>query len=872
MFMNNITSLLTDWAYGREDAEATDSPTTTTSQHQHHNNHANTNAVLVDQQQSYIPTFSMSSNQQQNDFRNLFRQTLNQHHHSRNNLRSTLEEEEHSSKVLEKTRSLILNISNDDLSEIMSFLGKREIFQFSLSCKHFYNIIFCENVSNFSLWRILCVRDKIIEPSCYDGFSKPRNSELSDNDISNYYYDPYRDLYLNYENNIGCSQCDWFCKFDLIKLEWTLNDNILSQLIEKIKSKEICIVTALQCFPDRTKNKGNASDILNQLLGITNAFPSSLSEEDTELPCLYMYTRPLCRVRKSHKGKNQNVLFIRAYNLFDYDNETDLNIEEDIFDCSNESNLSSINNLRKNLMRFIILFSSTVIVCKDKSDDSWMYNLDNLIEPTHDPPLFGSYSSMPSLLVCSMDTSTKVSNSSNRTSSIELDDLMLEIKDRISENKNQSLNFMSVLLNWFGKIHGITVNMNNFARLSYDDELWCFVNDISSKLQFGWSISRWDQVKSNGETCRHYLEHCVAESNQTRQSDITNGHMLDNGSVLYEKILNDFAKALLEKQMQKSIEFYQRAVKADLNPACPLEMEAIVKLSEMNAEAAIRMFTQTVAPACFPSQVIEEVEQLLKHGINNNFRILWRENARNSENYCQQVWEACFKWMKAEFDCPGDKEDFCTLFESRFFSSLNVYLQNAIGTRKIFVMNFCSKQYLEDYIIPTHPSIRELCHNIMGAVEALTLQETIEVDKNRSQLQKLSAIRLKLLTIENNMERLKEEIHVREEDMRVSEEQSGVIEDRMKRLGLKYEKSLLGRISSIRKLYIDSALISLQSNIEAHKKFSEEYEQLNSRGFNRTHIEYDMLLKSFYHRKDFENAKERRAHFFFMQQQSNLKI
>ncbi|KAF0974554.1 hypothetical protein FDP41_006586 [Naegleria fowleri] len=795
----------------------------------------------------------------------------------------------HQETTFQQKTSKLLSLPFDGMVEILSFLQKKDIFFMSLISKHFYNMIFCQSVSNFPLWRVLCVRDGLITPHSNENDNRSETSHEDDEEnnyssdnrsdhncqigMNHYFFDPYRDLYLNYESDIGTSQCEWFCKFDLVKLEWVLSDNVL-QLLEKIINKEICVVTALQCYPDSTKYKGNASQVLNQLLGIREAFPKSLTEQDSELPCLYMYTRPLCRVRKSQsKGKNQNILFLRAYNLFDDEHDSNVSLDdEDLFGCNDESNLASVNNLRKTLMRFIILFSSTVIVCKQSECPSWLYRLDSLIEPIHDPPLFGAYSNMPSLLVCSLHTASPSQSSSSPKENVEIYDLLDEIRHIIVHNKNQSLNFLSIILNWFGKIHGINLNVKNISNESYDEDLWCFVNDITSKLQFGWSISRWDRIKSNGEICKLFFSKCVSETNEHRTTNITHGNLFVDGNMFYENIQNKFAKTLLEKEMQRSLEFYQRAVKADLNPANPLEMEEIVKLSEMHAEAAIRMFTQTVAPACFSSQTIEEVEQSLKHGINNNFRILWRENARNSENYCQEVWEATFKWMKAEFESPSTHDDFCNLFESRFFSSLTLYLQNAIGTRKIFVMNFCSKQYLEDYIIPVYPCIRNICQNIMAAVEGLTFQETVEIDKQRSQLQKLSAIRLKLLTIENTIDRLKEEIHVREEDLKKSEEQSGVIEDRMKRLGLKYEKSLLGKVSSIRKLYIESASLSLQNNIELHKKFDAEYEQLNSVGFNRTHIEYDILLEEYYKRKLFVDAKDKRKNFFSHLHPNNMNV
>ncbi|KAL9653166.1 hypothetical protein ABK040_006382 [Willaertia magna] len=875
-------------------------------------------------------------------------------HYSTNNNNNDYNNNNATSLVIKSATINLTSLPNDAFVEILSYLNKTDIFHAAITCKHLYQMIFYESTSNFTLWKVLCLRDKILvaAPKMTTNFSNNNNSStintifnnnhttminsnhnLNNNNLNDanktlknkklmkkeYNMDPYRELYLNYENTIGKSTCEWFCRFNLIKLEWELNLEILNNIISKIQNKEICIVTALQCSPERN-GYSYASQIVNNLLGIDGAFPdyinhnnnASVYKNDEEileddntstLPCLYMYTRPLNRIRKSlEKGKNQNVLFLRAYNLFE-DEDDDIfknhdfnsdNSENNTF-CNNESNLSSINHLRKCLMRFIILFSSTIIICKEEHNNHWINDLDNLVDPVSEPPLFGTFNR--SLLVCNFQTKKQyfpnnnlninlnnlnnnhlnnhqnIEDNNNIEEEINVYDLLLnEVKYQNNHNNNNN-RFISLLLNWFGKIHGI--NIKNFLHNTINqDDLWCFINDITSKLQFGSLLSRWNLLKSNGTTCKQYLEHVVKETNRRRNNFINNNNgnnntivMNNNNSsnILYEKILTKFAKSLLKQEMQKSLEFYKRAVKEELNPSSPLEMEELVKLSEMHAETSIRMFTQSIASACFQSQMIEQVEQLLKHGINNNFRILWRENARNSEEFCQQVWNACFKWMKAEFDCPsylpssalnnnnnnntlnhsqngnnilnngmnGSEIDFCQVFESRFFNSLNVYLDNAKGTKKIFIMNFCSKQYIEDLILPLYSSneMKEKCHSILSIIENMTLTSTIKIDLQRTHLQKLSTIKLKLLTIENTIERLKEEIKIRKEEIRKSEEQSAIIEDRMNILEMNFIfnqelQLLLTKASTIRNLYIESAAIAIQNNIELHCKYLKEYEQL----------------------------------------------
>jgi hypothetical protein len=177
-----------------------------------------------------------------------------------------------------------------------------------------------------------------------------------------------------------------------------------------------------------------------------------------------------------------------------------------------------------------------------------------------------------------------------------------------------------------------------------------------------------------------------------------------------------------------------------------------------------RSFTQSIKPALFNHHVVDELEIQLKSGINNNFRPLWRENARHSENYSQSIFDSCFKWIRAQGDCHNDGLQFKQEFVKRFNESLDIYLNNARGTRTHFVMNFCSKQYLQ-MVSDMYPDMTDVCDELLVHIEQMTMKNTLLIDKQRSYLQRLTGIRLKLLTIENAIERLREEIFTRSQQM-----------------------------------------------------------------------------------------------------------
>jgi hypothetical protein len=648
-------------------------------------------------------------------------------------------------------------LPSDVLSEIVSYLtDKSDILRLLKRTSRCL-----QQEQNDIIWKVLCKRDNIHASPI------PQVS--------------YEHLWLHLEST-GDARSLWLLRYNTKKLCWEFNSEEAIPIIQAIQKRQISVITAVDL-----DDKGNSDKILNTLLGIDQAFPEERSMD--QWPCLYMWGKPYIIPSQRKISKNQHerepdtkdVIFLRAYGLFDKDQ-----------DFVHDESL----NLRKALLSMIMLLSSTVILCKHETNATWMQDLDEIMELVV-PPLFGTQADMRSLLVCT---------SSEQETHLQAYDVLNEASQLKTKFLDESP-FLSCLVNWFGKIHGILMppNVSEFR-----SDLWSFVQDVNYVLNFGWPMSRWERMKPFGPVCAKYVGHCVNECNKRH-----------NSVNVYEKIISKFGREFLNQEMEAATEFYRRAVSAELNTAVPLEMEQLVQVSEMHAESALRSFSQSVSPALFCHQVIDEYERHLKQGINTIFRPIWRENGQNSENYCQQIFDSCFKWAKAEYDCPSKP---ATEFKKRFFDnfhhSLKLYMDNAKGTRKYQIMSFCSKLYL-DMILQIYPDMKHICEKISLYVEHQTMQQNVEMDKERTVLQKLSGYNLRLITVENAIQRLREEIQARTEQAKKSDEFQSLMEDKLEKMNLKKKSKKEWRV--LRQLFIDSACIQLEQELQRKQELEAQY-------------------------------------------------
>lgn len=676
-----------------------------------------------------------------------------------------------------------------------------------------------------------------------------------------------RQMYMSFENDIGTSRADWFLRFNPEQLNWEINHAALAMVTElKRKERQVAIITAIDMDDAGTgsPSHGCASSVLNTLLGVNHAFPSRKEQvmhsgdEGAHSPSLYIWGRPFIfhshtrnkpfnRKQASILGEDvepqiKDVIFLRAYGLFDSEQ----------VDFLHEDSIS----LRKALINFVLLMSSTVILCKHENNKNWVKQLDEFMDTVNEPPLFGTQEDRRSLLVCTKrENNIHPQNLQQQPQPlVQAYDLLTEIhsfaKQYPRDRYLEDMPFMSCMTNWFGKLHAlyytppnsmdessltpvspsITANDGLLNQLNTQtqhqnshemihtlrSDIWTFVNDLAHTLNFGWPLGRWLRMRPYGDVCAKYMEHCVNEANK-RPSRMVSVNR-------YDKIISKFGRGFLNAEMQAATEFYRRALHEELNKAVPLEMHELVNLSEMHADSALRTFTQSVSPGLFCHQVIDDMETNLKQAINTDFRPLWRENGQNSENYCQQIFDSCFKWAKAEYDCPSKpNEEFKRTFAQKFDQSLQMYIENARGTRKFQVMSFFCRQYI-DLIVQIYPDMKFLCDRILLHVEHRTMQGTVELDKERSFLQKLSRLKLKRITLENSLQRLKEEITARQLQSEKSEQYQLVVENKLEKLGILCKQRK--KWSSVRALFVDSCKMAIEQDLQKKLETETQISQL----------------------------------------------
>lgn len=380
-------------------------------------------------------------------------------------------------------------------------------------------------------------------------------------------------------------------------------------------------------------------------------------------------------------------------------------------------------------------------------------------------------------------------------------DIYQEIKENCLPEES---NFVSTLLNWFGKTRGLKFN----PKKKIQEDLFTFLYDLTKNSHsFGWPLSRWEKMKSTGRIIEQYIKHCVDEVNQLAPLKI-------------DKIITKFGKNCLFNEMINVAGFYSKVTKAELDKSRPLEMKEIVELSEKNSTNALRIFNQDVKDAFFSHQIVGEVESHLKNGINNHFRTLWLENAQNSESYCQNIFNSCFKWIKAEMIC-SDTIDEATLKE-RYIESVNLYLEHAKGTKKLQVLSFFSASNI-DLLSKIYPQFENILIEIGDIVEKKTMQETLVVDQERKKIQKIGAYKLKLLTIENTIHRLSEEITQRKIQCDKSDEFDQIREMNLSILGIKCKNEFK---KEFRKKFIESLDNSMKHEIYQFREYECQLKEL----------------------------------------------
>ena len=396
---------------------------------------------------------------------------------------------------------------------------------------------------------------------------------------------------------------------------------------------------------------------------------------------------------------------------------------------------------------------------------------------------------MRSLLICTRG---------NNDSIPRVFDIFDEIRD-ITIPSNSP--FISCLLNWFGK----TLGLKLFPSQKYSKDILACVNEITSPLCFHWPINRWSRMKPNGPLVNSFIKNFLTQINVIAPPSI-------------DKIILNFSREILNEEMLNATSFYEKAQRSELDKSNPFEMDEFVSLSEKHFQNSLRIFTQSTCEALFSYQIIGEVENYLQNALNTHFRNIWLENSQNSEDYCQNIFESCFKWVKALIDSRDDQE--IKNIKERFFESLKIYLQHAKGTKKYQVMCFCSKIYV-DIISSLDSKFDSICEEIMFFVEEEAMKENLKINKLRVFLQTIGEMNMKLQLIENTIHRLTEGISAKKIQQLKAEE---FYEERNAKLNLLGVK-LTNDNKEIRNRFIQSEEASLKEEINQFREIESAFKK-----------------------------------------------
>eukprot|EP01080_Neovahlkampfia_damariscottae_P007427 gene7427-11750_t len=565
-----------------------------------------------------------------------------------------------------------------------------------------------------------------------------------------------KDLYTNYET-IGASESIWFFRYNLKKLCWDVNPRAL-EIIEQLKTQNIGFISTIE-----TSDSKYSSEILNSLLGLKG----DTFEANEKEPVVYMWSKPYISKKKKPK---KTFIYLKCDGLLD--------ASFDEFDISKQQ--------RKTMMKLILLLSSTVLLCMNLND-KWIKELNNIFEEIKNPQLFASSDHMRSLLIC-----TRGNNEIPRVF-----DIFEEIRETSIPSNTP---FISCLLNWFGKSLGLKL----FPSQKHADDIWACVNEITSPLCFHWPINRWSRMKPNGSLVSSFITSFLSQINVISPPTI-------------EKIISNFSREMLNEELQSTAKFYANAQRLELDQSNPLEMEDFVKKSEKHFQNSLRIFTQSTCEALFSHQVIGEVENYLANAITSHFRNLWLENSQNSEDYCQNIFESCFKWVKALIDSRDFKE---MNIKERFLESIDIYLQFAKGTKKYQVMCFCSKIYV-DIITSLEPKIQSIADEIMNLIEEEAMNQNEKINEKRKYLQHVGELNMQLQIIENTIHRLTESITARKVQLLLTEEFYQERNLKLNSLGVK----LTNDDKETRNRYIQSEESSLKEEIQQFREIEKQLKE-----------------------------------------------
>jgi hypothetical protein len=392
-------------------------------------------------------------------------------------------------------------------------------------------------------------------------------------------------------------------------------------------------------------------------------------------------------------------------------------------------------------MDLIILLSSTIIVSKNVKNEKWMDDIEMFLNIVPEPELFTSKEFMRSVLFCTYDQTTE---------KIKTNDIFKEIQEAVFPKKMNEISYsvlneyklISILSNWFGNIISISWNEDN---IDLQTDIRSILSNINLNLNFGLSLTKWNRMTPIGFVLSSYISHCVGELNFNMDS-----LNIDD----YKKIIENFGKKTLQKEAIRCVDIYSKLLNEEIK-ARPLEMTEIVELNESYTKDTLSAFNHSIKDCLIPHQIVGEFETLIKISINNSFRNIFNDNSTNSENFCYDVFDSCFKWINAELVC-GSKKFHQNLYQD-FFESLAIYLKNSVGTKKFQVLEFSTKNYTEK-ILSSFPELKKLIEKIINDVDLILIKETLKIDTERSFLQKRGGLKLKLQSIENTIHRLNEEI------------------------------------------------------------------------------------------------------------------
>jgi len=660
---------------------------------------------------------------------------------------------------------------------------------------------------------------------------------------------------VNDQEEKATHQAQWLMKYNPNDLTWQHNHELLNwmQGIPHTLAT-VCIIDMDESerghehhFVDTNNNHKHSTDdrktyssfgapfISDMISQVYMVFPES---NPTPAPCIMAYPA----LRKCSGNSEHHILVMRAYGLF----SGALSSSAEDFSM----------HLKRILMQFALLVSSCLVVCKNATNDKWMDKLDQLLFPIREAPLFGNIDDKRSIIVCTdssspmfCDFSDMEEGTQNRSALCE--DLFSEIKECLDKGYSKEMApsvddllfgeapvarqqqdealqptliskhlFVEYCLTWFGRTRTLRFTSSNTHSDSqlrrFSRELIAELQKVCLPLKFSFPLSRWNSLAPTGSLVADFILWTVRQTVRS-QSFAPAG---TQEPCIY-KMLKHFGNRQLQGEVDRLVELYTRATREELQGHAPLEMRELVNFSETHAHNALKTFNINVQDALFPSTTVDQTISLLKCGINNNFRSLWIQNADNSAVLCEKIFESTFKWIEAEKECPSSSG--LANFVPQFVKSLEVYTHLAQGTRKYTVLSFFSVQALTNFST-TFPEKREDCLALISLVENKSIAHTLAIDAERARLQKLSALRLKILSVGLSIERLQKEILVRRKEEEESAECIEQVTFRMQQLNVIPSRDHKGEGANNANLVREQLILNCEQALKMEKTEKRKYE------------------------------------------------